>query len=70
MEVSCTHGLTGQDCQEPPEHYCSGSRRIRRDGKEGRKKEAGRLKWKRETETNVDNIKKHVLDLANKIISI
>lgn len=67
MEVSCTHG---QDCQEPPEDYCSRSRRIRRHGKEGRKKEADRLKWKRETETNVDNIKKHVLDLANKSISI
>lgn len=42
MKVSCTHGPTGQDCQKPPEHYCSGSRRIRRNGKkEGRKKQTG-----------------------------
>lgn len=71
IKISCTHGPTGQDCQEPPEHYSSGSRRIRRNGKkEGRKEGRSGLKWKRETETNVDNIKKHSLDLANKIISV
>lgn len=40
------------------------------EGMERRKEETDRLKWKRETETNVDNIKKPSLDLANKIISV